>query len=96
MEPYAEYWNELTQRLLGRSICLWGELFQPTIIERIENVIQNHLDDGLISMQQSIKLHCGNFDLKPWLWTEVSTDLPSSDTTTCKTSGKQNHQFLFI
>ena len=89
VEPYANNWSELTQRLLGRSVSLWGELFQPTIMERIESVIQNHLDDGLVTMQQSIQQHCGKFDLKPWLWTETSSDLPSSVITTSKTSGKR-------
>jgi len=87
VEPYANNWSELTQRLLGRSVSLWGELFQPTIMERIESVIQNHLDDGLVTMQQSIQQHCGKFDLKPWLWTETSSDLPSSVIATSKTSG---------
>jgi len=87
VEAYSKHWNELTERLLGKSISLWGELFQPTIMERIESVIQDHLDEALDSMQQSIQQNCGKYDLKSWLWTEAPNDLPSSILATSNTSG---------
>lgn len=86
-EPFANQWNELSQRLLGSSVCIWGELFQPALVDKIEAVIQVHLDAALEGTQQSALQSYSKFDLKAWLWTETVNDLPQSIVSAPNTSG---------
>ena len=79
---------ELSQRLLGSKVCLWDELLRPGINRKIESLIQGHLDKALESVEQSIMQQNQNrFDLKPWIWTEVASDLPQSITALPNSSG---------
>lgn len=87
-EPYADQWSELTQRLLGLRVCLWGELFQPALTEKVEAVVQSSLDGALDAVQQTALQNYSKFDMKAWLWTETVNDLPQSITAPPKSSGK--------
>jgi len=72
---------------LGSSVCIWGELFQPAFVDKIEAVIQTHLDGALDVTQQSALQNYNKFDLKAWLWTETVSDLPQSIASAPNSSG---------
>lgn len=79
----------MTQRLLGSNVPLWGELFEPVFIEKIDTLIQGKLNDGLEAMKQSIEKNYVKFELKPWLWGESPNDLPQSSVVLPKSTGME-------
>lgn len=79
----------MSQRLLGSSVCLWGELFEPAFVEKVKTIIQGKLDSALDAVKESINQNQNvKFDTKAWLWPEVASDLPESNTIMPHTSGK--------
>ena len=74
--------------MLGSSICLWGELFQPAFVEKVGILVQGKLDNALDAVKLSVDQNYVKFDMKTWLWTEAPNDLPQSAISPSNSSGK--------
>lgn len=76
--------SKISKKVLGRSLCLWGEFVRPLFLTRIEAIIQDSLDQTLtnshqlvIQASQDMDSSPADLDVAAHTWKEISTDLPS-------------------
>ncbi|XP_071477310.1 conserved oligomeric Golgi complex subunit 1-like [Diadema antillarum] len=76
--------NTVAKRVLGRTLCLWGEFVRPLFLTRIQAIIQESLDQTLTNSHQLVIQASRETDSSPadldvasHTWTELASDVPS-------------------
>lgn len=93
-DPCASHWDELTQRLLGTTLSIWGDLLEPAVHEKIELIIRSSLAIAIEGLEKSARENITKYDLKSWLWTDALSDLPQSSPAPQNSSGGWWFQFF--
>ncbi|XP_063970712.1 conserved oligomeric Golgi complex subunit 1-like [Lytechinus pictus] len=76
--------RNITKRVLGRSLCLWGEFVRPLFLTRMQAILQDALDQTLtnshhlvIQASHDMESSPADLDVAAHTWKEISSDLPS-------------------
>eukprot|EP00057_Strongylocentrotus_purpuratus_P034541 XP_795647.3 PREDICTED: conserved oligomeric Golgi complex subunit 1 [Strongylocentrotus purpuratus] len=76
--------RNITKRVLGRSLCLWGEFVRPLFLSRMQAILQDALDQTLTNSHQLViqashdmESSPADLDVAAHTWKEMSSDLPS-------------------
>jgi len=81
-------WAPISERLLGRVVCVWRDCVRPLLLNRMEEIVQAGLKKVVHGLINCLKVSgSSSTDLLSYMWSESVSDIPKIDFGQGKTQG---------